>query len=117
MFKENGFNAIRVPVTWYPHMGTLSVSTYQDSSGDWHGRWDKAAWMALTPAEYKVDRAWMARGKEVVGYVLDEGLYCVLNVHHDTGTSTTAWLRADQAVYEDVKERYCNLWTEIATEF
>ena len=117
MFKEAGFNAIRVPVTWYPHMGTLSVSTYQDSSGDWHGRWDKAAWMALTPAEYKVDRAWMARVKEVVGYVLDEGMYCVLNVHHDTGTSTTAWLRADQAVYEDVKERYCNLWTEIATEF
>ena len=21
MFKEAGFNAIRVPVTWYPHMG------------------------------------------------------------------------------------------------
>ena len=117
MFKEAGFNAIRVPVTWYPHMGTLSVSTYQDSNGDWHGRWDKAAWMALTPAEYKVDRTWMARVKEVVGYVIDEGMYCILNVHHDTGTSTTAWLRADQNVYETVKERYCNLWTEIATEF
>ena len=117
MFKEAGFNAIRVPVTWYPHMGTLSVSTYQDSKGDWHGRWDKAAWMALTPAEYKVDRTWMARVKEVVGYVLAEDMYCILNVHHDTGTSTTAWLRADQNVYAAVKERYCNLWTEIATEF
>ena len=117
LFKEAGFNAIRVPVTWYPHMGTLSVTTYQDGDGNWHGRWDKAAWMALTPAEYKVDRVWMARVKEVVGYVLDEGMYCILNVHHDTGTSTTAWLRADQDVYAAVKERYCNLWTEIATEF
>ena len=27
MFKEAGFNAIRVPVTWYPHMGTLEVSS------------------------------------------------------------------------------------------
>jgi len=117
LFKEAGFNAIRVPVTWYPHMGNLSVSTYQDSNGDWHGRWDKAAWMALAPADYKVDHAWMARVKEVVGYVLDEGMYCILNVHHDTGTATTAWLRADQSVYETVKERYCNLWTEIATEF
>ena len=115
MFKVAGFNAIRVPVTWYPHMGTLSVSTYQDSNGDWHGRWDKAAWLGST--NYTVDPVWMARVKEVVDYVIDEGMYCILNVHHDTGTSTAAWLRADQSVYASVKERYCDLWKQIATEF
>ena len=106
MFKEAGFNAIRVPVTWYPHMGTLTLNG---------NIWDKAAWLEST--DYSVDSRWMARVKEVVGYVIDEGMYCILNVHHDTGTSTTAWLRADRDVYEAVKERYCALWRQIATEF
>ena len=112
MFKKAGFNAIRVPVTWYPHMGTVTVSRYQDADGNWKGRWDVSTWTG-----YDVDRAWMARVKEVVGYVLDEGMYCILNVHHDTGSASTAWLRADRQVYEAVRERYCSLWNQIATEF
>lgn len=112
MFKKAGFNAIRVPVTWYPHMGTVTVTRYQDSDGNWKGRWDVSTWKG-----YDVDPVWMARVKEVVGYVLDEGMYCILNVHHDTGAATTGWLRADRQVYESVRERYCSLWNQIATEF
>lgn len=108
MFKEAGFNAIRVPVTWYPHMGNFSSTV----SGT---HWDKNAWLSST--NYTVDPVWMARVKEVVGYVIDEGMYCILNVHHDTGTYGTSWLRADQGVYAAVKDRYCNLWKQIATEF
>ena len=115
MFKEAGFNAIRVPVTWYPHMGTLSVSTYQDDKGDWHGRWDKAAWMESK--DYSVDPAWMARVKEVVGYVIDEGMYCILNVHHDTGAESAAWLVASEQDFDAVKDRYQALWQQIATSF
>ena len=108
MFKEAGFNAIRVPVTWYPHMGNFTTTL----SGTY---WNKDAWLQST--DYTVDPVWMARVKEVVDYVIDEGMYCILNVHHDTGTSTTAWLRADQSVYSAVKDRYCALWRQIATEF
>lgn len=103
MFKEAGFGAIRVPVTWYPHIGTITLSG---------ANWDMSSWTG-----FEVDPVWMARVKEVVGYVLDEGLYCILNVHHDTGDASTAWLRADPAVYDSTKERYCALWTQIATEF
>ena len=107
MFKEAGFGAIRVPVTWYPHMGTVTVTVSNNK-----GHWDMSTWEG-----YDVDPAWMARVKEIVDYVLDEGMYCILNVHHDTGTATTGWLRADRQVYESVRERYCSLWTQIATEF
>ena len=107
MFREEGFGAIRVPVTWYPHMGTLNVTV----SGD-KGHWDMSGWTG-----YTVDPVWIARVKEVVGYVLDEGMYCILNVHHDTGSASTAWLRADQAVYLAVRERYKALWKQIAEEF
>lgn len=92
MMKEAGFGAIRVPVTWYPHM---------DDAG-------------------KVDEAWMKRVHEVVDYVIDEGLYCILNVHHDTGADSdgrTSWIKADETVYNNVEARYKNLWKQIAEEF
>ena len=107
MFKEAGFGAIRVPVTWYPHIGTVSVTVSNNK-----GHWDMSTWTG-----YDVDPAWMARVREVVDYVIAEGMYCILNVHHDTGSASTAWLRADRSVYESVRERYCSLWTQIATEF
>ena len=88
MMKEAGFGAIRVPVTWYPHM---------DSDGN-------------------VDGVWMARVREVVDYVLNNGMYCILNVHHDTGEGTM-WLHASTKVYASVKDRYAHLWRQIAEEF
>ena len=92
MMKEVGFGAIRVPVTWYPHM---------DSNN-------------------KVDAAWMKRVHEIVDYVISTGMYCILNVHHDTGADskdTKSWLKADQTVYNQQKARYEYLWQQIAEEF
>ena len=107
MFKEAGFNAIRIPVTWYPHMGTIQL---QWENEDWH--WDKSAWTG-----YEVDPGWMARVKEVVDYVIDEGMYCILNVHHDTGAASTAWLVAGEPEFEAAKPRYQALWQQIAETF
>lgn len=92
MFKDAGFGAIRVPVTWFNHMDT----------------------------DGKVDEAWMKRVHEVVDYVINAGLYCILNVHHDTGADFeghTSWLKADMDIYNNVKEKYEYLWRQIATEF
>lgn len=107
MFKEAGFNAIRIPVTWYPHMGTIQLQWVDE---DWH--WDKSAWTG-----YEVDPVWMARVKEVVDYVIDEGMYCILNVHHDTGAASTAWLVAGEPEFEAAKARYQALWQQIADTF
>lgn len=98
MMKEAGFTAIRVPVTWYNHM---------DKDG-------------------AIDGEWMVRVKEVVDYVIDEGLYCILNVHHDTGSdidfstgkqSGYHWLKADKDIYEKSILRYAALWGQIALTF
>lgn len=111
MFKEAGFNSIRVPVTWYPHIGKIEVSI-QTIEGESKGVWDPSTWSG-----YDVDPAWMARVKEVVDYVIDEGMYCILNVHHDTGAESAAWLRAEAAAYSASRERYIKLWEQIATTF
>lgn len=104
MFKEAGFGAIRVPVTWYPHMGTI---TLHDQT-----KWDRSTWTGTD-----VDPAWMARVKEVVDYVIDEGMYCILNVHHDTGAESAAWLVAGEREFEAAKDRYKALWQQIADTF
>ena len=63
----SGFPAVRIPVTWYPHMDE----------------------------NRNIKEPWMARVEEVVNYGLNAGLYVILNVHHDTGAGEKNWLRAD----------------------
>jgi rhamnogalacturonan endolyase len=87
MIRKAGFNAVRVSVTWFPHM---------DANG-------------------KVDETWMKRVHEIVDYVIDQGMYCILNSHHDT-SHKDAWLWADDSYYK-IQEQYQGLWSQIATEF
>jgi len=88
MMKEAGFRSIRVPVTWYNHM---------DADG-------------------KVDAAWMKRVHEIVDYVINQGMYCIVNVHHDTGDGTQ-WLHASTKTYNSNKAKFEYLWRQIANEF
>ena len=89
MLKQAGFGAVRVPVTWSVHM---------DSEG-------------------KVYPEWMDRVNEIVDYVLDAGLYCIINVHHDTGADEGVWLVASEADYQREREMYEGLWIQIAERF
>lgn len=92
MMKNAGFGAIRVPITWYNHM---------DKDG-------------------KVNAEWLKRVHTIVDYVIDNGLYCIINVHHDTGAdsqSHVSWIKADEDNYKQNKARYEYLWKQIAEEF
>lgn len=108
LFKDAGFNAIRVPVTWYPHMvKEWKFNSYSNSI------WDRS----LCDMTTYIDPAWMARVHEVVDYVIDHGMYCIINVHHDTGAADTAWLTATAGGYALNHDLYAWLWTQIANEF
>lgn len=85
--KDMGFKAIRMPVTWGPHM---------DEEGN-------------------IDKAWLDRIEEVVNYILDEGLYCLINSHHDCGGK--GWLAADAQEYPEISARFKTMWTQIAERF
>lgn len=89
MISDAGFGAMRIPVTWGIHM---------DASG-------------------KVFDSWMNRVHEIVDYVLDAGMYCIINVHHDTGAGEGVWLQAGMDIYEKECDRYAGLWQQIAEEF
>lgn len=85
--KELGFGAVRIPVTWRYHF---------DEEGN-------------------IDEAWLARVQQVVDQAMDAGLYCIINVHHDTGAD--GWLRATEANFSRNSKIFEKLWVQIAECF
>jgi len=81
--KEQGFNAVRIPITWAEHMSSTGY----------------------------VDNVFMKRVHEVVDYVLDSGMYCIINSQNDN------WICANDFVYEKYNQRFAGLWKQIANEF
>lgn len=84
--KKEGFNAVRIPVSWNEHM-----------NGN------------------KIDGDWLNRVNEVVDYVIDNDMYAIINVHHDDYTWLNP-SKADEAavkaklvsIWEQLSERFRN---------
>lgn len=53
--KKEGFNTVRIPVSWHMHMDE----------------------------EHNIHPDFMERVGQIIGYVMDEGMYAIVNVHHD----------------------------------
>ncbi len=86
--KAKGFNTIRVPVTWFQHV--------DKNNG------------------YKIDEAWLARVKEVVDYCYNNGMYVILNLHHEEPYQNRSTLGAD---YEEINGYVTALWGQLAEVF
>lgn len=86
--KAKGFNTIRVPVTWFQHV--------DKNNG------------------YKIDEAWLARVKEVVDYCYNNGMYVILNLHHEEPYQNRSTLGAD---YEEINGYVTALWSQLAEVF
>lgn len=90
--KKNGVNAVRIPVTWRDQM---------DSDGN-------------------IDREWMDRVQQVVDYAYSQGMYVIINVHHDGGGDPKfgAWIiEESQNDYNTFLKKYKNVWKQIAERF
>ncbi len=84
--KKEGFNAVRIPVSWNEHM-----------NGN------------------KIDGDWLNRVNEVVDYVIDNDMYAIINVHHDDYTWLNP-SKADEgavkaklvSIWEQLSDRFKN---------
>ncbi|WP_405776728.1 cellulase family glycosylhydrolase [Streptomyces sp. NBC_01538] len=85
--RSEGFRSVRIPVTWNDHQSAT--------------------------APYTVDAAYMSRVKQVVDWALDEGLYVVLNVHHDSWQ----WVNKMPTDHDNVLARFNSTWTQISSAF
>ncbi|MCR4944489.1 MAG: cellulase family glycosylhydrolase [Clostridium sp.] len=88
--KAAGFNAIRIPVTWTQHIG-------DEASG------------------YKIEEEWMNRVQEVVDYAMEDGLYTIINVHHDVDGD--GWLWASDNCVNNKSKKFKAVWNQIADRF
>ncbi len=87
--RDMGFTTIRIPVSWGIHA---------DENGH-------------------VEEEWMARVKEVVDYAYNDGLYIVLNSHHDNSYYDIGGCAESEDSYQESLKKMSGLWTEIAETF
>ncbi|MCR5534515.1 MAG: glycoside hydrolase family 5 protein [Bacteroidaceae bacterium] len=85
--KDAGFNAVRIPIRWQCHI--------------------------TNPMAMSIDKAWMARVKEIVDWCLAADLKVIINTHHDK------WLegRLTNQYKEENNQKLALLWLNIASEF
>ncbi|MGN0697519.1 MAG: cellulase family glycosylhydrolase [Ruminiclostridium sp.] len=85
--KAQGFNTVRIPVSWGNH-----------TSGD----------------NFTIDSEWLARVKEVVNYCIDNDMYVILNIHHDTSTQ----YYYPSSTYKTQSVKFVkSIWSQVATYF
>lgn len=83
--KAAGFKSVRIPVAW---------SRFIDTS------------------TYAIDEAWLGRVEEVVNYVLNNGMYAIINEHWDNG-----WMQPTYGQQSYVNNRLAIMWKQIAVYF
>jgi endoglucanase len=89
--KSYGYKTVRLPVTWAERMGP--------------------------GPDYTIDKAWMDRVAEVVNWILEEGMYCILNLHHDGGEADKSWILGAATDRAGVSDRFSKVWKQIAVRF
>ena len=81
--KKQGFKTIRFPITW---------QNFIDET-------------------YKVNPEWMKRVKIVVDLIINENLFCIINIYNDGIYGN--WLSQGMKV----RDKYISLWKQISEEF
>ena len=81
--KKAGFDAVRIPTTWYRHVDD----------------------------DINVDEVWFDRVQTVVDYAYDEGMYVILNAHHEN------WYDPYNSNQKDAVKKMKKLWSQIAERF
>ena len=87
--RDKGYNSIRMPMTTYRR--------YSEIGGN-----------------YVINEAWLDRYKEVVEWAVEDGLYTMVNIHHDSWIWLKYW---DGNVESEEYKRFVDLWEQIAEKF
>ncbi|MCR5829275.1 MAG: cellulase family glycosylhydrolase [Lachnospiraceae bacterium] len=87
-FHKAGFETIRIPVSWHNHV-------------------DK---------EYNISEQWMARVQKVVDWAIEDGMYVILNIHHDNHPEANCFY-PDNAHKEQSESYIKAIWSQLAERY
>lgn len=85
--SKQGINTVRIPVTWAEHVGSAP--------------------------DYTIDEKWLGRVQEVVDYCFEDGMYVILDTHHEP----EYWLSLAEGDMENTKAELAAIWTQVAERF
>ena len=85
--KKYGYKTIRLPVTWAQNLGPAP--------------------------DYAIKASWLNRVKEIVDWCVEEGLYIIINIHHDGHGGPRAWIQNTKNP-ESAAAQLAKVWTQIA---
>ncbi|MFY0627931.1 MAG: cellulase family glycosylhydrolase [Reichenbachiella sp.] len=90
---DRGFKSLRIPVSWFKHMGPAP--------------------------DYTIDEEWMDRVEEVANYAFDANMYAIINIHHDDlkEDQVGSWVVTTQEKQSEVSDQLEKVWTQIANRF
>jgi len=98
--KNYGYKSIRLPVTWAEYMGSApdyKIGTCVFNCGKCPNRMDRV--------------------EEVVKWILEEDLYCIVNIHHDGGHADKSWILGASKEPERVTAQFASVWRQAAERF
>lgn len=84
--REQGFETIRIPISWHAHTGDAP--------------------------DYTIDPAWMDRVDEVVTWALEENLYVIINMHHErawlekAATDYEGTMAEYRSIWDQITQRF-----------
>lgn len=81
-----GFETIRIPVTWHKHVDE----------------------------NFNINEEWLNRVHEVVDYAINDGMYVILDIHHD---NEKGYLYPDEENEETSFNYVTKIWEQLAAEF
>lgn len=91
----SGIKTLRIPISWSRH---------------------------IIDPDYTIDPAWMSRVKEIVDWALEDGLYVIINIHHDNFDKNQkmpplSGFYPTEENYENSANFVCNIWAQISLAF
>ncbi len=89
--KKAGFETIRIPITWHNHL-----------------EWTEGG------SDFTVSNDWLDRVQEVVDYAMDNDMYVIINIHHDTAQE---FYYPDSDHYEQSENYIVTIWETVAERF
>ena len=91
--KAAGFKTVRIPVSY---IGKVDENN-----------------------SYTIDKAWLDRLNEIVDYVIDNGMYAIINIHHDGNNDRNygAWIDCSASDQTRIREKFRRIWEQIADRF
>ncbi len=84
--KEAGFKTIRIPVSWHNHVD----------------------------ADDRISEEWLNRVEEVVSWAYDEGMYVIINIHHDDDVN---YMYPSYACLDRSKQYIGHIWEQVSAKF